>query len=111
MNEVVKNGIEMSTCIRRLIDYFDLVMVGREHPDSVIFQGHDQWSECQELGVIGDMLASPDFVTKASLLVVQQQKIRGTLVKHNVNANPVPNHRDQLVYDIPNDTVDKYDRV
>ncbi|KHN39019.1 Cation/H(+) antiporter 14 [Glycine soja] len=39
--------------------------------------GHDEWSECEELGVIGDMLPSPNFVTKASLLVVQQQRIRG----------------------------------
>ncbi|TKY47598.1 Cation/H(+) antiporter 15 [Spatholobus suberectus] len=120
LDEVVKDGIEMSTCIRRLIDYFDLVMVGREHPESVMFQGHDQWSECQELGVIGDMLASPDFVTKASVLVVQQHRIRGRFVKHNVNVNPMPNHRDQPGYDVPIDqtlspsctiSMDKYDRM
>ncbi|KAG4923249.1 Cation/H(+) antiporter 15 [Glycine soja] len=120
LEELVKDGIEMSTCIRRLIDYFDLVMVGREHPESVIFQGHDEWSECQELGIIGDMLASPDFVTKASLLVVQQQRIRGRLVTHNVNATPVPNQRDQLVHDVPihetfspscTISVDKYDKM
>ncbi|KAG4982184.1 hypothetical protein JHK87_026933 [Glycine soja] len=63
--------------------------------------GHDEWSECEELGVIGDMLPSPNFVTKASLLVVQQQRIRGRFVKHNVNASLVPNQRDHLVHDVP----------
>ncbi|XP_027337562.1 cation/H(+) antiporter 15-like [Abrus precatorius] len=101
IDEVVKDGIEMSTCIRRFIDYFDLVMVGREHQDCAMLQGHDQWSECPELGVIGDMLASQDFVTKASVLVVQQQRIRGRFVKQSLNA--MPNQRDQLVHDFPID--------
>ncbi|CAJ1858097.1 unnamed protein product [Sphenostylis stenocarpa] len=96
LDEVVKDGIDLTTCIRRLVDYFDLVMVGRQHPDSVLFEGHDNWSECQELGVIGDMLASPDFVTKASVLVVQQPRTIGKFVKCNVNMNPVPKERDQL---------------
>lgn len=121
LDEVVKDGIEMSTRIRRVIDYFDLVMVGKDHPESVMFEGYDQWSECQELGVIGDMLASPDFVTKASVLVVQQQRIRGRFVKQNVNMNnPMPYHRDHLVHDVSVDhtlspsctiSVDKYDKM
>jgi len=101
LDEVVKDGIEMSTCMRRLVDYFDLVMVGRQHPESVMFEGHDHWSECEELGVVGDMLASPNFVTKASVLVVQQQRIRGRVVKANVNVNQVPKERDQLLHNAP----------
>nr|KYP44945.1 K(+)/H(+) antiporter 13 [Cajanus cajan] len=101
LDEVVKDGIEMSSCIRRLVDYFDLVMVGREHPDSVLFQGHDHWSECPELGVVGDMLASPDFATKASVLIVQQQRIRGRFATQSLN--PMPNRKDQLVHDVPID--------
>ncbi|MED6172202.1 hypothetical protein PIB30_047864 [Stylosanthes scabra] len=100
MDEVVKDGIEMSCCIRRIIDYFDLVMVGREHPECVLLQGHDQWSECPELGTIGDMLASQDFVTKASLLVVQQQRVRGRVVNKNTttnNNNPFPIQKDQMM--------------
>ncbi|KAK2388120.1 cation/H antiporter [Trifolium repens] len=111
--EVVKDGIEFSTSIRRMIDYFDLVIVGRGHPQSVLLRGHDQWSECPELGVIGDMLASQDFVTKASVLVVQQQRMGGRLVKHNI----LTNQRDQLGHDVSMDepprascsiSVDKY---
>ncbi|WJX38524.1 hypothetical protein P8452_26176 [Trifolium repens] len=111
--EVVKDGIEFSTSIRRMIDYFDLVIVGRGHPQSVLLRGHDQWSECPELGVIGDMLASQDFVTKASVLVVQQQRMGGRLVEHNI----LTNQRDQLGHDVSMDepprascsiSVDKY---
>ncbi|KAJ1417732.1 Sodium/solute symporter superfamily [Sesbania bispinosa] len=118
MDEVVKDGIEMSSRITKLRDYFDLVMVGREHPQSVLLHGHDQWSECPELGVIGDMLASQDLVTKASVLVVQQQRIGGRLVKHTMN--PLPNQRDQMVHDVSFDemsrasctiSVDKYERI
>ncbi|MCI51587.1 cation/H(+) antiporter 15-like, partial [Trifolium medium] len=74
-----------------MIDYFDLVIVGKGHPQSVLLRGHDQWSECPELGVIGDMLASQDFMTKASVLVIQQQRMGGRLVKHNINT--LPNQR------------------
>lgn len=96
--EVVKDAIELSSCIRRRIDYFDLVMVGRWHSQSILLHGHDQWSECPELGVIGDMLASQDFVTKASILVVQQQRMGVRLVKNNLNV--MPNQRDQLAHGV-----------
>jgi len=103
LDEVVKDGIEMSTCMRRLVDYFDLVLVGRQHPESVLFHGHDEWSECPELGVVGDMLASPNFVTKASVLVVQQQRVKGRFVKSNVNANSTPKEIDHLVPNVSAD--------
>ncbi|CAL0327928.1 unnamed protein product [Lupinus luteus] len=101
MEHVVRDGVEISTTIRRLIDYFDLVIVGKEHSESVLLQGHDEWSECKELGIIGDMLASQDFVTKASVLVVQQQRIRKKLIKHTVT--PITNQRDYSVNNVPND--------
>ncbi|KAK7281072.1 hypothetical protein RIF29_08747 [Crotalaria pallida] len=82
-DQVVRDGIEMSMSIRRLIDNFDLVIVGKEHPESVMLEGHDQWSECKELGIVGDMLASHDFMTKASVLVVQQQRIKRRFAKHS----------------------------
>ncbi|CAL5190193.1 unnamed protein product [Lathyrus oleraceus] len=75
VDEVIKDGTEMSKRIRKRIDSFDLVMVGKEHAESALLQGYEEWSECPELGVIGDMLASQDFETKTSVLVVQQQRI------------------------------------
>ncbi|KAE9587738.1 hypothetical protein Lal_00022011 [Lupinus albus] len=101
MEHVVRDGVEISTTIRRMVDYFDLVIVGKEHSESVLLQGHDEWSECKELGIIGDMLASQDFVTKASVLVVQQQRIKKKLIKHTVT--PMTNQRDYSVNNIPND--------
>ena len=38
LEELEKDEIDMSTCITTLIDYFDLVMVGNEHPESVFFR-------------------------------------------------------------------------
>jgi hypothetical protein len=34
----------------------------------------ENWTEYPELGVIGDLLASRDMKSKASILVVQQQQ-------------------------------------
>ncbi|CAI8597396.1 unnamed protein product [Vicia faba] len=95
--EVVKDGIEFSSSVRRMVGCFDLVMVGRSHPQSVLLHGHEQWNECPELGVVGDMLASQDFATKASVLVVQQQRMGGGFINQNV----MPNQRDQLVHNLP----------
>lgn len=103
IDEVVKDGIEMSSRMKKLIDCFDLVMVGSEHDtESTLLQGYEEWSECPELGVVGDMLASQDFMTKASVLVVQQQRIQRNLPKHKVC--PLPNEKDHMGHFLPFDT-------
>ena len=48
----------------------DLFVVGKT-PKSALTAGMADWSDCPELGPIGDLLASKDFVTTASVLVVQ----------------------------------------
>uniref|UniRef100_J3KVH9 Uncharacterized protein n=1 Tax=Oryza brachyantha TaxID=4533 RepID=J3KVH9_ORYBR len=70
-----------------LLVQFDLVVVGRrgggEGDDlegSALTSGLSEWSECPELGVLGDMLASAEFASKVSILVVQQQQHAGTAV-------------------------------
>nr|POE55467.1 cation/h(+) antiporter 15 [Quercus suber] len=74
VEEVVRNGVDLSTSIREMADCFDLILVGRHHQDSPLLYGLGDWSECPELGVIGDMLASPDLGITASVLVIQQQR-------------------------------------
>lgn len=71
--ELVKDAIDTTRVIGSLKDYnCDLCIVGRYHePDSEILAGINEWSEFPELGIIGDMLATPDF--QFSVLVVQQQ--------------------------------------
>ncbi|XP_050209938.1 cation/H(+) antiporter 15-like [Mercurialis annua] len=78
VEEVVRDGVGLSQCIRKIVNLFDLILVGRYHQDSPLFLGLEDWSECPELGLIGDMLASPDFKMTASVLVIQQQRIRAS---------------------------------
>lgn len=63
------------------MDNYDLIIVGRSHPNSPLLLGLHEWSECPELGVIGDLLSSPDGETTASVLVIQQQKMNVTTNK------------------------------
>ncbi|KAI6676094.1 hypothetical protein NL676_036890 [Syzygium grande] len=80
MEEVVRDGVGLASFIGKMVDRYDLILIGRQHQASPIFMGLEQWSECPELGVIADMLASPDFESTASVLVIQQQRIGGTLM-------------------------------
>jgi nucleotide-binding universal stress UspA family protein len=72
--EIVEDGVETTQAIHAMEDDFDLVMVGRYHePDSPLMLGlTTEWSDCPELGVIGDMLTNLD-QSQFSVLVVQQQ--------------------------------------
>ncbi|RLM69825.1 cation/H(+) antiporter 15-like [Panicum miliaceum] len=49
----------------------DLFVVGKVPGLPALTAGMAEWSECPELGPIGDLLASRDFQTMASVLVVQ----------------------------------------
>ncbi|KAJ0102817.1 hypothetical protein Patl1_06703 [Pistacia atlantica] len=98
IEEVVKNGPNLSECLMALVDCYDLILVGSHHQESAMLVGLGAWSECPELGVIGDMLASPDFPTTASVLVVQQQRIRRKLMMHSVQA--VVNNVEAVLHDV-----------
>ncbi|XP_019454980.1 PREDICTED: cation/H(+) antiporter 15-like [Lupinus angustifolius] len=100
VEEVIRDGEEMLSSIRKMKNKYELVIVGREHPQTILVDGFQEWSECKELGVVGDMLASQDFETKASILVVQQQRMIKKSVKHNKGSS-MPNERDQKVHDFP----------
>lgn len=75
--QVVKDGVGLAASLRALENSFDLLVVGKNHQASQILMGLGAWSECPELGVVGDILASPDFGSTASVLVIQQQRPRG----------------------------------
>ncbi|XP_051132277.1 cation/H(+) antiporter 24-like isoform X2 [Andrographis paniculata] len=76
---VVKNGEETLNAIRAMnSDEYDLWIVGRKQGiNPVLLQGLPNWRENTELGVIGDYISSTDFSSQASVLVVQQQVLRG----------------------------------
>ncbi|GAB4827659.1 hypothetical protein Ancab_034544 [Ancistrocladus abbreviatus] len=100
--EYVRDGIGMAAAIRCLEDRFDLIIVGRNHPQSPIFYGLDMWSECRELGVIGDMLAAPNTGSTASVLVIQQQRLWKS-IKHSMFK--AKSKRDLAIHDVPDDGV------
>ncbi|XP_062183170.1 cation/H(+) antiporter 15-like [Phragmites australis] len=68
----VFNASEMVAQIREVeASGKDLLVVGKVPGLSALTAGMAEWSECPELGPIGDLLASRDFQTTASVLVVQ----------------------------------------
>lgn len=73
IESVVNNGEETVSAIRALDSSHDLYIVGRgQGMISPLTAGLTDWSECPELGAVGDILASSDFASTVSVLVVQQ---------------------------------------
>ncbi|TKY73824.1 Cation/H(+) antiporter 15 [Spatholobus suberectus] len=73
VEKVVSNGEDTVQAIRTMDDIHDLFIVGRgQGMISPLTAGITDWSECPEIGAIGDLLASSDFAATASVLVVQQ---------------------------------------
>nr|XP_027110700.1 cation/H(+) antiporter 15-like [Coffea arabica] len=79
--EIVRDSVGLAASATRLGGSFDLILVGRNHQESPLLEGLGAWIGCPELGVIGDMLAEPDFERTASILVVQQQRLKGKVMK------------------------------
>ncbi|XP_060210250.1 cation/H(+) antiporter 15-like [Lycium barbarum] len=76
---VVNHGEETVAAIRSIDNSHDLFIVGRgQGTVSPLTAGLTDWSECPELGAIGDLLASSDFEMTASVLIVQQYVGMGT---------------------------------
>ncbi|KAL2322318.1 hypothetical protein Fmac_026697 [Flemingia macrophylla] len=76
---IIDDGLETMFFVKELANNFDFIIVGRRNcMRSSQTSGLETWTEHSELGVIGDLLASPDTKTKASILVVQQQSTAGS---------------------------------
>ncbi|XP_062175983.1 cation/H(+) antiporter 4-like [Alnus glutinosa] len=73
----VKDGPQTALMVRCMVNEYDLIIVGRRYNvESLQTSGLAEWSEFQELGVIGDLLASSDLNSRTSVFVVQQQQNR-----------------------------------
>ncbi|MBA0758718.1 hypothetical protein Gotri_021690 [Gossypium trilobum] len=71
--EVAKDGAGTASVLRTLENQYDIIVVGRRHYDMFpLLSGLTESNENKELGVIGDMLASSDFLGNTTILVVQQ---------------------------------------
>ena len=75
IEHAVKDGPETIRIIRTMAQEYDLFLMGRRYEVmSPQTSGLSDWIEIPELGIIGDFFASKDLETRASVLVVQQQK-------------------------------------
>lgn len=73
MEKPVNSGDQIVVTIRSGYNDFDLYIVGRgDGMQSPLTFGLSEWSDCPELGVVGETLASADFLTSGSVLVMQQ---------------------------------------
>ncbi|KAF2322912.1 hypothetical protein GH714_032032 [Hevea brasiliensis] len=73
IEEVVMDGTGTTSVIRSMENRFELVIVGRHHDNkSPIVSGLADWNDYKELGTIGDLLVSSQFMDKTTILVVQQ---------------------------------------
>lgn len=71
----VKEGAETSVILRSMAYDYDLFIVGRSSGmNSAVTIGLNEWTEFEELGAIGDVIASKEFPSRASVLVLQQQQ-------------------------------------
>ncbi|XP_022751631.1 cation/H(+) antiporter 4-like [Durio zibethinus] len=77
VEEQVNDGPETSTFLQSIVDDYQLIIVGRRYKsEDPQTSGLQEWSEFQEIGIIGDLLSSADFGGNYSLLIVQQQQQR-----------------------------------
>lgn len=91
----VKDGAETAGVLNAIGDDFDLILVGRRHDrHSQVLLGLSEWSEIEELGVVGDILASSHCASRASIMVIQQQAsiVEGMTgnSKYTYNNNRIP---------------------
>ncbi|KAK9148480.1 hypothetical protein Scep_007237 [Stephania cephalantha] len=93
IEKVLRNGEETVAAIRSMDPIHDLYIVGRGQGFvSPLTAGLTDWSECPELGAIGDVLASSDFAATVSVLVVQQYV--GTGLQDGITT---PNNADAIM--------------
>jgi hypothetical protein len=82
VEKTVEDAEGTASVVRSMSEKFDLLIVGRRggagegddmEGSAALTSGLSDWSEFPELGVLGDMLASAEFASRVSVLVVQQQ--------------------------------------
>lgn len=72
----VSSGPETVTALSSMAGMYSLFIVGKGGPHlSTMMTGIRDWEECPELGPIGDLLASEDFMDSGSVLIMQQHKV------------------------------------
>ncbi|KAF6142906.1 hypothetical protein GIB67_033294 [Kingdonia uniflora] len=70
--EQVLDSVGTVDVMHSMENSFDLVIMGRRQNETPILSGLTEWNEFPELGLMGDLLASYDFESNISILVVKQ---------------------------------------
>ncbi|XP_050386801.1 LOW QUALITY PROTEIN: cation/H(+) antiporter 28 [Argentina anserina] len=74
------NSSETYNTLMALDGQYSLIIVGRgERVNTVLTFGMNDWQQCPELGPIGDVLAGSEFSVKTSVLIIQQNSVKGEL--------------------------------
>ncbi|KAJ1280671.1 hypothetical protein BS78_04G250600 [Paspalum vaginatum] len=111
IEKYVRNGVEMVNTLSSMVGTFSLFIVGKggkvDGNRGTITSDMGNWDEeCQELGPIGELLASDDLVGCGSVLVLQQHNMHPkhkmrTWDKDNQQKDPhVQHHQGDAVVDI-----------
>jgi Kef-type K+ transport system membrane component KefB len=87
VEKTVEDAEGTASVVRAMSEKFDLLIVGRRGGEgegdpegsTALTSGLSESSEFLELGVLGDMLASAEFASKVSILVIQQQPPKKTI--------------------------------
>lgn len=80
MEKHLANSAETYTTLRALDGQYSLIIVGRgERVNSVLTFGMNDWQQCPELGPIGDVLSGSDFSAITSVLIIQENSLKGQL--------------------------------
>ena len=80
MEKYLKNSSETMSALQSLEGKYGLIIVGRGgRVNSVLTVGMNDWQQCPELGPIGDLLSGSSSVVSASILIIQQHRLKGEL--------------------------------
>ncbi|KAL0331839.1 UNVERIFIED_CONTAM: Cation/H(+) antiporter 15 [Sesamum calycinum] len=75
VEEGVENGAGTVAVVRSIEDHYDLKIVGRYHPKSLLMLGLSDWEGGSELGAVGNMFALADSNNHSTIVVVQQHNV------------------------------------
>lgn len=75
LEKYVSDGLGTVAALREIADMYSLFIVGKGgRGNSPLTTGMSDWEECPELGLVGDLLASPEMNISGSVLVIQRHR-------------------------------------
>ncbi|KAE8673543.1 Cation/H(+) antiporter 28 [Hibiscus syriacus] len=80
MEKHLANSSETYTILKALKGQYTLIIVGQGgRVNTILTFGLNDWQQCPELGSVGDVLSGSGFECEASVLIIQQHRLKGQL--------------------------------